>query len=486
MAKKLFKTPDQLIAMSKDHLVMLDSQKNARMQVASLISMHLAKIDAMNAGVSYNDLPCVSAFIIGGTGSGKTYTISQLCKCAGIGSAVIDATSLTPSGYKGVNIGAALKGVVTANKDFNEGFIVIIDEADKLFFTGNGNADSKNVQQELLKLFEGGIYSVDDGDNSILEFDISRTMIILCGACTRLNKNNMRISGFTGHSADFSECSDATELVTLEDLISIGMHRELASRVNTIVHFNTLASADYIQLIDGEGNTAKKKYEKLFSPMGLDFEISLDAAVAIADECIARNVGARSITSILSENIGESLCCLSDRSINGIVIKTEAGKLKIEYKRGKRKITVEGDNYEYDAYIANCITTDIDVENLATKMLRFAGTDNNGHKKMIYHFLLCTLNYLRFMSPEDEKTVNSLSTIAETTYKEVFDPNCLSPFDVMMQEMYEVISRKRKPDKFVNYYYEYKHYEVPTSKFILISAISNIRRNLKYIVSGCF
>lgn len=230
MVYKLFKTPDQLIAMSKDNIVNLDSQKTARQQVASLISMHLAKIDAMNAGVSYKDLPCVSAFIMGGTGSGKTYTITQLCKCAGIGSAVIDATSLTANGYKGVNIGVALKGVVSANKDFKDGFILIIDEADKLFFTGNGYADSYNIQQELLKLFEGGVYSVDDGNNSVLEFDISRTMVILCGACSGLNKNR-RINGFTGDSCACSDSSDATDYATLEDLIAIGMHKELASRL---------------------------------------------------------------------------------------------------------------------------------------------------------------------------------------------------------------------------------------------------------------
>jgi len=64
----------------------------------------LKRLKAIECGTDVDDLPTISQLIIASTGSGKTYLISQLAKAAGLGFYTIDASSITPPGYKGINL----------------------------------------------------------------------------------------------------------------------------------------------------------------------------------------------------------------------------------------------------------------------------------------------------------------------------------------------------------------------------------------------
>lgn len=490
----LFTSPDRIIEQSRYFLVPLPSQKTAISRIATILSMHLAKIDVINKGVKFEQLPQTSAFILGSTGSGKTFVIKQLCKASDIGFAVIDGTSLSPSGYKGVNLGAALKGIVDSNKNFKEGFVVLIDEADKFFFKGNKNADAANVQSDFLKLLDSDTYTIDTGDNKTETIDISKTLFLFSGACSGIaevikknhNLNTVGI-GFRDDSAENSDNSDLMSLTNLDDLISYGMLRELASRINTVVSFSALSKEDYKQLITGKGNTSLEKFKRLFEGYGVTLEISAEAVEFIVEECMVKNVGARTIDSILSESFGEAFAEISDESVYKVILEIENSELKLNYKRNGsvRRVRMFKYNNSYESNrprvnILNIISCENDMEELALAMMSYVGQAIHGQIAAVYHFLSCALRFMKTTLPQHEQSLVMLAKLAGDTFTE--KPGTASNFDCM------VCYVKDKKDtliykNMVHHFELYKLYEASNTHKAIVASVNNIRCNFDKVLN---
>ncbi len=493
MNEFLFTSPDSIIDQSRYFLVPLPTQEAAVRKIATILSMHLAKIDAINKGVKFEQLPLTSAFILGSTGSGKTFTIKQLCKASEIGFAVIDGSSLSPSGYKGVNLGAALKGIVEGNKNFKEGFVVLIDEADKFFFTGNKTADAANVQSDFLKLLDSDTFTIDTGDNKTETIDVSKTLFLFSGACSGIAevvKKNHKLNsvgiGFRDSSIENPDYSDLMSLVNLDDLISYGMLRELASRINTVVSFPVLCKEDYKVLITGKGNTSLEKFRRLFEGYGVTLEISSEAVDFISEECIVKNVGARTIDSILSEYFGKAFAEITDESVYKVILDIESDELKLKYKRNSsvrrvRMFKYEG-SYEFNrngVNILNMISNETDMDELALAMMCYSGQAIHKQISAVYHFLSCALRFMKATLPQHEQSLVILSKLAEDTYTK--EKETISSFDCMVGYV------KDKKDtqiykNMVHHFELYKFYENRDTHKAIVAAVNNVRYNFDKIL----
>lgn len=493
MNEFLFTSPESIINQSRNFLVPLQSQAAAVSRIATILSMHLAKIDAINKGVNFAQLPITSAFVLGSTGSGKTFAIKQLCKSSDIGFAVIDGSSLSPSGYKGVNLGAALKGIVDSHKNFKEGFVVLIDEADKFFFKGNRHADAVNVQPDFLKLLDSDTYTVDTGDNKTETIDISKTLFLFSGACSGIAevvKKNHKLNsveiGFRDNSVENPDNIDFMSLVNLDDLISYGMLRELASRINTVVFFPTLCKEDYKELITGKGNASLEKFRRLFEGYGVTLEISSEAVDFISEECMGKNVGARTIDSILSEYFGKAFAEITDESVYKVILDIESDELKLKYKRNSsvRRVRIfkhEG-SYEFNrngVNILNMISNEAGMDELALVMVCYSGQAIHKQISAVYHFLSCALRFMKATLPQHEQSLVILSKLAEDTYTK--EKEKISSFDCMVG----YVKDKKDTQLYKNmaHHFEmYKFYENHDTHKAIVAAVNNVRYNFDKIL----
>lgn len=103
--------------------------------------------------------------VVGPTGTGKTYLLKKILPLLGVPHKIIDAASLTGSGYKGTNLLDTLqdffKDQVGSKKN-----ILVLDEFDKIS-DKVGNNWCHQVQSELLTLLEGRQEGAVDTRNSL-------------------------------------------------------------------------------------------------------------------------------------------------------------------------------------------------------------------------------------------------------------------------------------------------------------------------------
>lgn len=107
--------------------------------------------------------------VVGSTGVGKTEIFREISKKVNIPMVVINAASLTQSGFMGESVDDILKRLLyVCNHDVKkaESGIIVLDEIDKLASSQHSNelVATLGVQYELLKLLEDGTYYLNIGD----------------------------------------------------------------------------------------------------------------------------------------------------------------------------------------------------------------------------------------------------------------------------------------------------------------------------------
>ena len=177
----------QLLERARDIMVPIPSQLQAQKEIATLIAMHLNNVKSIERGVPASQLPHVAAFIMGSTGSGKSYITKSLASICNISYERVDSTSITQTGCRGKNLSQVFSSIIERDPTFfTEGAsILFFDEADKMFYTGDPHHDAYNPMRDFLTLLENGEYTYSiDGKNQTINLD--RTLILLGGACAKL------------------------------------------------------------------------------------------------------------------------------------------------------------------------------------------------------------------------------------------------------------------------------------------------------------
>lgn len=240
---------------------------------------------------------------VGPTGSGKTEIWRRLQRRFGSDKIIIhDGSTLTAEGWKGSNkISTIFRSIEPKDR---EHVILVLDEADKLLEPQIGAGDTNYsfiVQNQLLKLFDGDtlFFGDDSGKDESFTVDTSGISIVLTGAFQTLLKMKSAKTGSIGFGGESHQNYDYSNTeITTDDLIESGMRQELCGRVNRIAALEPLDENALILI-------AKNELKRLEKVMQREISIDDDALAELANEAIAKGLGARWLNSQLNNALDE-------------------------------------------------------------------------------------------------------------------------------------------------------------------------------------
>lgn len=248
-------------------------------------------------------------FLDGPTGTGKTAITREITDKLKIPFTSSSATSYSATGYVGGNITDTLKELYKkADGDLEkaERGIIVFDEFDKIAYSrGNGGIEMKKaVQQQLLDFMGGGKYNISVGNNlffnSSVEFDTSKLTFICLGALSDLREtktNQNQALGF-GTLAETTDIVDYT--ITPQDLMNIGLERELVGRFNTYLHTDEYSKEDLLRILKESTISPILGFEKWIESRGKKLQIDDGVYGAIVDAAYELNTGARSLQTVMN------------------------------------------------------------------------------------------------------------------------------------------------------------------------------------------
>lgn len=247
-------------------------------------------------------------FFDGPTGTGKTAITREITEQLDIPMVRTTITDYSSTGYHGGNLTDLLKRLYEeAGGDLKkaEKGIIFIDEFDKIAYDKEGDLKMKEaVQHQLLDFMGGGKYSISVGqtvlDSSKVEFNTSKLTFICLGALTDLRKNKTKVVRPIGFNTDFDSISTDTYSITSDDLIKIGLEKELVGRFNTYLHTEEYSREDLLNILTTSTISPMLGFEKWIKSKGKYLTVEdgvYDAIAAIASKL---KTGARSLQTVVN------------------------------------------------------------------------------------------------------------------------------------------------------------------------------------------
>lgn len=457
---------NEIIDKVNSQIVILDSQKQALSDIAATISLYLKRLRAIDRGFNTDGLPKVSQLVIAPTGCGKTYLIKNLAKAADLDFILIDASALTPSGYKGENLNSTLAKHLKTLSGTTEKkrCIVLIDEFDKAAIGKNGRDEAYNAQSSFLTLLEGSkVSSVDQ--NCPRQFDTSEILFIFSGAFEGIDnvKFNTSVSrhriGFSYNQEDAdTECTN--NKVTLKDIQNYGFSKELIGRIGSVISIPKLEKNDFVTLIKDKNAGVEKQYSTLFTPDGISFSVSEKAIDRIAKEANEMNIGARAVTPIIRQNILEAIAVVDcDKQIIKVVLDSSKTGFYIRYEKSSKQrneSTMPNGLPLINRSIFSNIQTEQGIEQLCADVLSAFPLGNRivQTETIAFFFLQTTLRYLAHNTNPEDQCIASIEKILRTIEWCGDNP---TTFDIMITDY--VNANKRSSLECISLLYFYKRYK---------------------------
>jgi len=315
--------------------------------------------------------------LMGPTGTGKTLLAQTMARILDVPFAIVDATSLTESGYVGEDVeNILLRLIQMADWDISraEQGIIYIDEIDKIARKEGANrsitrdVSGEGVQQELLKIVEGCVANVPPQGgrkHPYQDFLQIRThdILFICGGAfegleTIIERRRARASAGLGFKTNGDregasghyESPNPMMNHTPEDLLEFGLIPELVGRLPATTYLDELNEGALIRVLTEPKNAITKQYQQLFSIDNVELVFTPKALEAAAAAAVKRKSGARGLRSIIEETLVEVMyelpsltsverCIVDDGAIKRLEsphLLTASGSpvsLPLEYKR---------------------------------------------------------------------------------------------------------------------------------------------------------
>ena len=292
-------------------------QERAKRTIAIAAYNHLKRC-AQKTAAGKRLLKKSNVLLAGPTGSGKTHLARTLAQCLDVPFIVADATEYTEAGYYGKDVEVMIGELLHyAEQDVEaaQHGIIFIDEVDKIARrthgarTGAGARDigGEGVQQALLKLLEGrevfAPLNVTQHWNKhdFVVVDTQDILFIAAGTFTDLRlADDPKPVGF-GLATTAAGARGGSRRVTEKELLDYGLLAEFLGRVPVRVELEPLGSDDLYAIMTEPPDSVVREYQALLRMDGVDLKFTDAALRAVADFCIRRKTGARSLRTLVEE-----------------------------------------------------------------------------------------------------------------------------------------------------------------------------------------
>lgn len=247
-------------------------------------------------------------FIDGPTGTGKTAITREITEKLGIPFTSSSVTNYSSTGYVGGDITDVLKELYRkADDDLEKAQrgIIVFDEFDKIAYSRSGGLEMKKaVQQQLLDFLGGGKYNIRVGnsifDMNEIEFDTSKLTFVCLGALTDLRSKKTETRQTIGFGQTSQSSEEQTYSITPQDLMSIGLERELVGRFNTYLHTDDYSKESLEKILRESTISPLIGFKKWIEARGKQLVIDEKVYGLIAEQAYELNTGARSLQTVMN------------------------------------------------------------------------------------------------------------------------------------------------------------------------------------------